>query len=95
MGDLHEIKRTSLLDAPQRLHELADELAKRPELSSIVVVIGGYPRGLVAVRAYGERTSGLETTGWLARGLAAMTDGAGVEDNLAAGQSAPEPPQAA
>lgn len=95
MSHLHEIKRTSLLNVPQRLHELADELAKRPELTSVVVVIGGYPGGQVAIRGYGERTSGLETTGWLARALAAMTAGAGVEDNLATGQSGPEPPGAA
>ena len=92
---VHEIKRTSLLDVPKRLHELADELAKRPELCSVVVVIGGYAGGRVAVRAYGERTSGLETTGWLARAQTAMTDGAGEEDDLSSGQSGPEPPDSA
>lgn len=79
---LHEIKRTSLLDVPQRLRELADELQKRPELCKTAIVVVTYPEGRVCVRAYGERTTGLETTGWLARALQMMTDGSGVQDNF-------------
>jgi hypothetical protein len=79
---VHEIKRTSLLDIPQRLRELANEIESRGDEHRSAVIIISYPDGKVAVRAYGERTSGLETTGWLARAMEMMTSGSGVEDNF-------------
>lgn len=79
---VHEIKRTSLLDIPSKLRELAAEFEARPgELRTAIVVVG-FDDGCVCVRGFGERTSGLEATGWLHRGLEAMTCGAGIGDNL-------------
>lgn len=76
---IHEIKRTSLLDCPQRLRELADDMEKNG-LKTVICVIG-YPGGKVAVRGYGERTSGLEASGWLARAQTLMTEGAAADDS--------------
>jgi len=77
---LHEIKRTSLLNVPQRLRELADEMEKRKdERFAVTVVIGYLDRGgKVAVRGFGERTSGLECSRWLARAQTMMTEGADI-----------------
>lgn len=85
---VHEIKRTSLLNCPQRLRELADEMEKQG-LRTVVCVIG-YPDGCVAVRAFGERTSNLETTGWLHRGLDVLTNGCSAAD----ADFSPTPPAA-
>lgn len=79
---VHEIKRISLLDVPGKLRELADEFEKRSAELCTAVVIVGYDTGHVAIRGYGERTSGLEAIGWLHRALTVMTEGAGVEDNF-------------
>lgn len=79
---VHEIKRVSLLDVPAKLRELATEYEQRPVELRTAIVIVGYSDGCVCVRGFGERTSSLEATGWLHRGLEAMTCGAGVGDNL-------------
>ena len=76
---VHEIKRTSLLDCPQRLRELADDI-EREGLKTVICVIG-YPDGRVAIRGYGERSSGLEASGWLARAQTMMTEGAAADDS--------------
>jgi hypothetical protein len=74
-----EIKRTSLLDCPQRLRELADDMEKNG-LKTVICVVG-YPEGKVAVRGYGERTSALEASGWLMRALTVMTEGCAADDS--------------
>lgn len=83
MSKVHEIKRISLMDVPAKLRQLADEFEKRPgELRTAIVTVG-YADGYVAVRGFGERTSALEGIGWLHRGLDFLTNGSGVDDNLA------------
>lgn len=79
---VHEIKRVSLMDVPGRLKGLAAEIESRPTELRTAIVVVGYADGRVAVRGFGERTSALEAIGWLHRALDALTDGAGVEDNL-------------
>jgi hypothetical protein len=78
---VREIKRASLLDHPQRLRELADELAKLATVEGTIVIVC-YKTGNVAVRGYGYRTSALECIGWLHRAMDAMTDGSGVETDF-------------
>ncbi len=79
---IHEIKRTSLLDVPAKLHDLAAEFKDRPDELRTAIVVIGYKDGYVCVRGFGERTTALEAIGWLHRGLEAMTCGSGVEDDL-------------
>jgi hypothetical protein len=74
-----EIKHVSLLDVPAKLRALADEV-ERFNLRTVVVVIG-YPSGKVAVRGYGERSSALMTTGWLARAQNVMTEDCAAADD--------------
>lgn len=79
---VREIKRVSLMDVPAKLRQLAAEYERRSgELRTAIVVVG-YTDGFVCVRGFGERTSALETTGWLHRGLDVMTSGAGIVDDL-------------
>lgn len=85
---VHEIKRLSLLDVPGKLRELATQYAERPEELRTAIVVVGYADGFVCVRGFGERTSALESTGWLHRALDVMTNGTGVSDDL----SSSEPP---
>lgn len=73
-----EIKKVSLMDVPAKLRALADEI-ERLKLPTVVVVIG-YPTGKVAIRGYGERTSALMTTGWLARAQTMMTEDCNAKD---------------
>jgi hypothetical protein len=80
MTNIREIKRTSLMNVPQRLRELADEIERQGLPTAIVVI--GYPEGYVAVRGFGERTSALEATGWLHRALDAMTDGSRIDTDM-------------
>lgn len=61
-----EIKRTSLLNVPAKLRELATEIEEAGGEFTVVCVIGG-PSGRVLVRGYGPNTSTLEASGWLAR----------------------------
>jgi hypothetical protein len=87
---LHEIKRVSLLDVPAKLREMAAEYERRSgELRTAIVVVG-YADGFVCVRGFGERTSALEATGWLHRGLDVMTAGSGVDEDF----SSSKPPAA-
>jgi len=74
-----EVRHVSLIDVPAKLRDLADE-CERLKLTTAVVVIG-YPNGKVSVRAYGERTSALMTTGWLARAQTMMTEDCAADDN--------------
>lgn len=76
---IHEFKKVSLLNVPQKLRELADRLEQLGEPFSVVCVIGR-PNGRVSVRAFGERTDSLNVAGWLARGQTYMTEDAGEED---------------
>jgi len=87
---VHEIKRTSLMNVPDKLRQLALEFEQRPAELRTAVVIVGYADGYVAVRGFGERTSALEATGWLHRALDVLTNGAGISDNLT-----PEPKEGA
>lgn len=81
MSNVHEIKRKSLLDAPGKLRALADELElKDIATSTTVAVVLGYSCGRVAVRGYGERSSALMVTGWLARALSVLTEGSDADD---------------
>lgn len=75
---IHEIKRASLLDIPAKLRELADAIEKNGQKTCVVII--GCDNGQVHVRGYGERSSGLETTGWLHRAMTAMTEGSMVQD---------------
>lgn len=79
---LHEIKRTSLMDVPAKLRELAMQYEERPRELRTAIVVVGYADGFVCVRGFGERTSALEATGWLHRALDVMTTGTGVLDDL-------------
>ena len=83
---VHELKRTSLMDVPAKLRELAD-YCEREDIPTVVVVIG-YPGGYVALRGYGEQTSAVACSGWLARAQTAMTEGCSVTDDV---YVAPEP----
>lgn len=85
---VHEIKRTSLMNCPQRLRELADEMEKQG-LRTVICVVG-YPEGYAAVRGYGERTSALEAIGWLHRALDVLTSGSAQID----AELTPPPPAA-
>lgn len=85
---VREIKRTSLLDVPAKLREIAAEYERRPDELRTAILVVGYRSGHVAVRGYGERTSALEATGWLHRALDVLTDGVGMSDSLT-----PAPPK--
>jgi hypothetical protein len=74
---VHEIKRISLMDVPGKLRELADR-CERDHRHTVVVLIG-HDNGSVDIRGYGDRTSALETIGWLHRGLDVMTSGSSSE----------------
>lgn len=78
---VREIKRTSLLNAPEKLRELAKEIEARGEPYTAIVVVG-YPDGRVSVRGYGPRSDSLACSGWLARAQTLMTEDAGQQDNF-------------
>ena len=65
---VHEIKRTSFLDAPGKLRELAAALEerKRPTTTVIIITMDG---AQMEVHGFGERTSGIEIAGYLSRAL--------------------------
>lgn len=68
---VHELKITSLLNVPAKLRELADHVEKHGIKTAVVVL--GHPGGYITVRAFGEQTSALSATGWLARASTMMT----------------------
>ena len=86
MPDIREFKKTSYLDVPAKLRELADasESAQTggPPFNGVIVVLC-YGSGSVAVRGYGEQTSPLQVAGWLARALTTVSqDYSADHDNL-------------
>lgn len=76
---VHEIKRTSLLDVPAKLRELAAHVEKN-EIKTAVVILG-HPGGYITVRAFGEQTTALSTIGWLGRAFTFMTQDAHLADS--------------
>jgi len=70
---VHEIKKTSYLDIPAKLREMANDLENRSDIQNIAIVLG-YQRGHVVVRGYGPRSTPLELAGWLSRGVTAINE---------------------
>ncbi|MGH3630865.1 MAG: hypothetical protein ACRDRL_25910 [Sciscionella sp.] len=91
---LHVIERKSLLDIPGKLRELADQYERNPERMTTAILVVGYDDGTVAVRGYGRRTEALQCTGWLHRGLDAMTDGSMADNSGCSNEPEPPPPPA-
>ena len=75
---VHEIKKTSFLNVPEKLRELAQNIEEEKILTCVCII--GHTNGKVSVRAYGERTSALQTSGWLARAQTMMTEGCYASD---------------
>ncbi len=94
MTDIRAFPKVSYLNVPAKLRELADaaERAQTGDPFRAVVIVLCYPNGRVAVRGYGEETSPLQMSGWLARGLNAMTEGYCADCDGELG--APKPPAA-
>ena len=76
---VHEIKITSLMNVPAKLRELAQNIEEEGIKTCICII--GHANGKVSVRAYGERTSALQTTGWLVRAQTMMTEGCNASDS--------------
>lgn len=78
-GNIREIRRTSLMNVPKKLHELG----RTCEILDVrtAVVILGHPDGRVSVYGFGERTSALEATGWLARAQTSIAEGSGAGES--------------
>ena len=91
MSNVHEIKRVSYLDLAAKLREWADQIERIPDIKTVTIVIG-YPTGHVAVRGAGERSSSLELSGWLSRGVTAVNERLNADDQ---GYAGPIPPGAA
>ena len=91
-----EFKKVSYLDVPAKLRELADQAeraqANGPSFTAVVCVLC-YPGGSVAVRGYGERTSVLEMTAWLQRGVTTLSQNTSADYDFTMGE--PKPPGAA
>jgi hypothetical protein len=73
MTNIREIKKTSWLDAPAKLRELAAALESRGKPTTTVIVITADGTNM-EVRGFGERTSGIEIAGYLSRALFIQND---------------------
>ena len=77
MTDIRAFPKVSYLNVPSKLRELADAVERAQTGNDpfrAVVIVLCYPNGRVAVRGYGEETSPLQMSGWLARAQTAMTE---------------------
>lgn len=79
-AELHVVKRVSFLNVPEQLRMLAQRIEDDPIVAASVVLILGRSDGRVSILGYGERTSGLEVTGWIHRGLTYMSERSGVDE---------------
>ncbi len=71
--NVYEIKRTSFLDVPAKLRELATMLESRGTPTKTVIIITA-DGSRMEVRGFGERTSGIEVAGYLSRALWMQND---------------------
>lgn len=78
-ANLHVINRVSLLNIPEQLRLLAEGIESGKINVASAVLVLGRGDGCVYVRGYGERTSALESIGWMHRGLTYMTEHCGVD----------------
>jgi hypothetical protein len=86
MTNVHEIKRTSFLDVPAKLRELATMLESRGTPTKTVIIITA-DGSRMEVRGFGERTSGIEVAGYLSRAL-------WMQNDLPTADAVDEPPAA-
>jgi hypothetical protein len=66
VSNVHEIKRTSWLDVPGKLRDLAAHIEAEGNKVRTIIVISSDGE-TVTVRGFGERTSPVEISGYFAR----------------------------